>query len=116
MQFSGVTKKETFSDFQVELDQQQIDRVSTFKYLGLWLDETLTFEEHIGQISKKVNKRLGILSKIRKNVNIDPALMLYKCLVLPHLEYCDVVWDNCASKFKDTLQKLQNRACKLILK
>ncbi len=29
---------------------------------------------------------------------------------------CDVVWDNCASKFKDTIQKLQNRACELILK
>ncbi len=42
--------------------------------------------------------------------------MLYKSLVLPHLEYCDVVWDNCACKFKDTLQKPQNRACKLNLK
>ncbi len=116
MQFSGVKKKETFSDIQVELDQKQIDRVATFKYLGLLLDEILIFKEHIGQISKKVNKRLGMLSRIRKNVTKDTALMLYKSLVLPHLEYCDVVWDNCVSKLKDTLQKLQNTACKLILK
>ncbi len=53
MQLSGVKKKETFSDIQVELYQQQIDRVSIFKYLGLWLDETLSFKEHIKQISKK---------------------------------------------------------------
>ncbi len=43
-----------------------------------------------------------MLSRIHKNVTRDTALMLYKSLVLPHLEYCDVVWDNHASKFKDT--------------
>ncbi len=68
MQFSGVKKKEKVSDIQVELDQQQIDRVSTFKYLGLWLDEALTFKEHIGQQSKTVNKRLGMLSRIHTNM------------------------------------------------
>ena len=42
--------------------------------------------------------------------------MLYKSIVLPHLEYCDTVWDTCAGYLKDTVQKLQNRACKIILR
>ena len=42
--------------------------------------------------------------------------MLYKSLVLPHLEYCNVVWDSCSEYLKDMLQKLQNRACKIILR
>ncbi len=41
--------------------------------------------------------------------------MLYKSLVWPHLEYCDIVWDICANNIKNTIQTLQNRACKLIL-
>ncbi len=55
-------------------------------------------------------------SNLVKSVARDRTLMLYKSLVLPHLEYWDLVWDNCASKFKDTLQKLQKRAYRLILK
>ncbi len=74
-------------DVQVRLNDKHIERVSVFKYLGLWLDETLSFNEHIGQISKKVNKRLGILSTIRKNVTKDTVWMLYKSLVLPNLQY-----------------------------
>ncbi len=69
MQFSGSKKKAVFSDVQVRLNDTQIEHVSVFKYLGLWLDETLSFKEHIGQISKKVNKRFGMLSMICKNCN-----------------------------------------------
>ncbi len=58
MQFSGSKKKAAFSDVQVRLNDKHIECVSVFKYLGLWLGETLSFKEHVGQISKKVNKRL----------------------------------------------------------
>jgi hypothetical protein len=116
MQFSSGQKKNKFSDVQVKINEEQVERVEIFKYLGLWLDETLNFKEHVCQISKKVNKRLGLLLRIRKNITKDTALMLYKSLILPHLEYCDVVWDTCSNQLKDSLQKLQNRACKIILK
>ncbi len=109
MQFSGSKKKTVFSDIQVKLNDKHIKRVSVFKYIGLWLDETLSLKEHIGHISKKVNKRLGMISRVRKNVTRDTALMLYKSLVLPHLENCDIV---CANNLKNTIQNLQNRACK----
>ncbi len=116
MQFSGSKKKAVFSDIPIRLNDKHIERVSVFEYLGLCLYETLSFKEHIEQISKKVNKRLGMLSRIIKNITRDTALMLYKSLFLPHLEFCDIVWDACANNLKNTIQKLQNRACKLIVK
>ncbi len=60
-------------------------------YLSTWGSGyvRLSFKEHLGQITKKVNKRLGMLSRMRKNVTRDTVLMLYKSLVLPHLEFCD---------------------------
>ncbi len=57
-----------------------------------------------------------MLSRIRQNVMRDTALMLYKSLVLLHLEYCDIVWDTCANNLKNTIQNLQKRVCKIILK
>ncbi len=116
LQFSSSRKKPDFKDVKISLDQESVERVEVFKYLGVWLDEKLNFSEHIHQISKKVNKRLGLLMRIRKNITKDTALMLYKSLVVPHLEYCDVIWDTCAGILKDKIQKLQNRACKIILK
>ncbi len=73
MQFSGSKKKAVFSDVQVRLNDKHIEHVSVFKYLGLWLDETLILEEHLGQISKKVNKRLRMLSRKHKNVTRGTA-------------------------------------------
>ncbi|KAI8487001.1 hypothetical protein Bbelb_352610 [Branchiostoma belcheri] len=42
--------------------------------------------------------------------------MLYKAIVLPILEYCDVIWDNSSSTLKRRLQILQNRAARIILR
>ena len=40
--------------------------------------------------------------------------MLYKVLVLPYFDYSSLVWDNCSNNLKDRLQKLQNKAGRII--
>ena len=37
-------------------------------------------------------------------------------MVLPHFDYCSNVWDNCGAVLKNKLQKLQNRATRIITK
>jgi len=41
--------------------------------------------------------------------------MLFNCMVLPKLDYCDVVWGNCGKCLSDKLQKLHNRAARITL-
>ena len=48
------------------------------------------------------------------NVSTKTLEKLYHALVQPHFDYCSMVWGNCAEYLKGKLQKLQNRAARVI--
>ena len=39
---------------------------------------------------------------------------MYHSLVLPYFDYCSLVWNNCSQTLKDKVQRLQNRAARVI--
>ena len=86
------------------------------KYLGVILDDHLTFDEHISHIITKSSKKLGILRRSREFLNKSTKILLYKSLVLPHLDYCDVVYMCTKEENLNKLQLIQNCACRFILK
>lgn len=57
-------KLEHSSDIAIQSQGQKIERVSSFCYLGVTLDEHLSWNEHVEIICHKVSKRLGLLSRI----------------------------------------------------
>ena len=100
---------------QLTINNQNIEQVSSFKYLGIILDDSLNFIEHIDHVYKKSCNKLGAIRKCRKHLNKGLSLMMYKSLVVPLIDYCDIVY---MQTNKDSLQKLQivqNIACRLIL-
>ena len=75
--------------------------------LGVTFDSKMTFEKHLGSVSRAASQRLGILRKSWR-VFHDRSL-LWRCFrgfVLPVLEYCSVVWCSAA----DTHLKPLDRA------
>ncbi len=48
------------------IDDLQIERVLTYKYLGIWLDEKLAFDVHIDYLVKRLKPRLGFLFRQKK--------------------------------------------------
>ena len=57
--------------------------------------------------------KVTILSKVKKYLNDCTALLIYKSMILPYLDYADVVLDKAYSKDLDKLQRLQNRCLKI---
>ena len=55
-----------------------------------------------------------MLKTISNIVDKDTMLLVYNALVLSHLSYCDVVWGNCGKCLQNNLQKIQNRAARII--
>lgn len=93
-----------------------IQRVSSFKYLGLILDETLSWKPHIDQLKKQVAPACGVLRKISSFVPPHWLKTLYSSLIHSRLQYLVINWGN-ASKFNlKGLQTLQNRCLRTILK
>ncbi len=100
----------------VKTGNTDIEVVDSYKYLGVVLDKNLKFDNHVDYMKRKLVGRLRMLSKLRPILKETTALHLYKTLLVPILDYCDIMYD-CLSKYNsEILQRLQNGACRIILK
>jgi len=92
----------------------ELQRDAYVKDLGVVFDEKLNFSQHI---SERINKAYSMLWLIRRNFrDIGPAafVFIYKHLVRSHLEYNNSVWAPYRKSDIDKLEKVQNRATKMI--
>ena len=116
MVFGTPYRLKSFPPLNIQVDNDTIEQVTSFKYLGITLDSTLSFVQHIECISRKINSRISILGRTSSYLSKRLCLLLYKSLIVPHFDYCDIVWDTCSSHLKHRLQTLQNRALRIINK
>ncbi len=79
------------------------------------MDDHLTFKDHINYVHKKSSKKLGILRKSREYLDRKTSLVLYKSLIVPYIDYCDLVYMCTTEKNLQKLQLIQNTACRIIL-
>ena len=73
----------------------------------------LTWDNQIKHISSKVSSGLQMLY-LALTDNQETLKTIYYSLVQPYFDYCDVVWGDCSKIRADKLQKLQNRAARII--
>ena len=93
-----------------------IRSVKCVKCLGIIVDDTLTWEEHIEYISVKIKRGIGILKITGKFLKRESLILIYRTLIEPYLRYCSIVWGQCNETQKDKLQALQNKAARTIAK
>ena len=87
-----------------------------FKYLGVVLDSSLSFNLHIGHMKKKVSKTLGMFSRIRSSLTTEASNRLYKSMILPNLEYCCAVFHGCGKGNEEEFERMQRRVARIELK
>ena len=98
----------------IKIDNVKIERVFQTKFLGVVINEKLTWDNHILTVRNKISKGLGILSKIRNIVPCRVLISLYHALVHPHLEYCNIVWAASTCSALNKVFLLQKRAVRII--
>ena len=103
-------------EINVEINGKSITRVHKAKSPGLLIDEHLTWKDHVDEVVKKISKAIGALKRVRPFISVKIALQIYHALIRPHFDYCSSVWDECNVTLCDKLQKLQNRAARVITK
>jgi len=94
--------------------EKVIDRVKNARFLGVYIDEKLQWNEHINQISA-ISKNIGILKKISHLLSTYVLLQLYNTLVLPYLNYCNMIWTAASETLLNKLQVLQKRLFELLI-
>ena len=92
----------------------QIYKAQCVKSLGMHIDRHLSWSEHIHKISKKISSAIGAFKRARPFISCKTAVQVYTALIQPHFDYCCSVWDELGGTLATKLQKLQNRAARVI--
>ena len=101
-------------NLQVNINGTELEVVSKIKLLGVLLDNSLDWKEQVQAVSLKVSRGLGILKHAKKFLPFSALTSLYTSIVEPHFRYCCSVWGCAGTTEINRLQKLQNRAARIV--
>ena len=90
--------------------------VTSYKYLGVVLSQSLTWADHIETLSNKIAQRIGLIRRIKHLLPVHARITLANCLVIPLFDYADFVWgDKNNLVLMNQIQTIQNCLAKVIL-
>ena len=87
-----------------------IEYVKQFNFLGIVLDEHMTWSPHINKVACKISRTIYTLTRLKKFLPLSILKMLYNSLILPHLSYGILTWGSKPGR----LIKLQKWAIRTI--
>ena len=97
---------------ELSIDNVPIEKVTSVKSLGIFIDENLRWQAHTDKLSKTFPS--GAIKRIRDFVPTPTLHCIYNALIQSQFDYCNIVWGNCGKTLFDRLQKLQNRAARVL--
>ena len=92
------------------LNNIKIELVSNFTFLGIILDSSLSWKKHTKMIAIKISKIIGILHKLKYIFPKEILLIIYKSLIVPHLNYGLLLW----GVYLKDIFLLQKKAIRLV--
>ena len=98
----------------IKIDDKNIDQVTSTKFLGVIINENLTWSDHINVLLNKTNKSLGVIRKLSRTLPDDVLFTLYNTLIKPYLEYCNIAWATNNTVDFNNLSRMQKKAVRII--
>ena len=84
------------------------------KYLGLMLDESLTWLSHISMLKAKLRRANGLLAKLRHYTSSELLTTIYNALFELHMRYGCQIWGQTRNQNISDVVKLQKKAVRII--
>ena len=108
MFFGTRHKLKKAKNIDIVINNEHLKLVPSYKYLGLIVDSILNFNLHIASVTRTILHKMSLLAKMKKYLNNDVAVSIYKSMLLPYLDYAD-------AKDLKKLQKLQNKCLRICM-
>ena len=90
--YFGGSRGQDLGNLRLTVGGEVIKRVGGARFLGVWVDEGLRWTAHIEKVRSKMGQLLGVLGRASAVLGPESLLSLYNGMVLPHLQYCLMVW------------------------
>ena len=99
----------------LQIENIIVNRITHTKYLGLIIDEKLSWNEHVNQLCIKLKSLFPIFYDIRNFINLKHAQIIYHAMVLSRIKYGLLIYGSADNKIMLPLQTLQNKLVKVLL-
>ena len=106
--------KNDLSDLSVIVGGNIIKPSEKVRDLGVILDQTLSFDDHISTSCQSAHFHIRNIGRIRNLLSFDACVTLIHALIGSRLDYCNSLLYNIADAMVEILQKVQNQAARIL--
>ena len=96
--------------FTPKIGNIPIERKSVARFLGVLVDEKLSWTQHIAAIKTKMSRYIGVLYKLKNVLPLKARMLTFNSLVQSHLNYCSLIWGSSPKSNIETLFITQKKA------
>ena len=101
-------------DINISISNNLIGRTEVHKFLGVHIDERLTFGVHISKLCTKISRGIGMLRRVKPLVSQDVLKQLYYAFIHSHFSYAITSYQSAYLNQTQKLKNLINKAIKLV--
>ena len=102
------------TNVNIELYGSSLQQVQCTKYLGVTLEQSLSWDTHINDLCSNLSRKVGLLSRLRKCTPQYVLIKIYWHCIQPTIDYALSVWGNTTTKNLNKIQRIQNYASRII--
>ena len=99
----------------ISIGNTSLNSVHSQKLLGLHIDETLNWNQHIDYLCSVISSRISLLKQLSYYVPQNIQKIYYQSYILPMIDYGSISWGSTSKANKERINKLQKRAARIIL-
>ena len=100
--------------YELLIDNHKIDSENSVTLLGIEIDNKLNFEKRVAALFQKSGRKLNTLSRIHKNIGFQEMKMLLDSFIFSNFNYCLLVCNFCSAALPQKIEKIQERALRLL--
>ena len=101
-------------DFTVKIDSRPLEECKFYKYLGIHIDNKLTWDTHVSYLVKKISKACGALAKLRHCLPTKILMNVYYALIYSYIRYGISVWGTASNTVLQPLQTIMNKSLRIL--
>lgn len=108
--------QEVINQMEIKIKNVQIEIIKEIKYLGVIIDNELSFKSYGKEVLKKIARKVGLLRRVTGSLKMETKIKVYQAIVAPHIDYCSSVLFLLSKNVIESFQKIQNKAMRSILR
>ena len=109
-----ITSRDGKMSIPISVDGNTIISANEINVLGVTLDDKLKFNSHVQSLCFRASRQINSFKRIAKYLNVERRLAVLKSFILSNFSYCPVTWIFCGKKNCAKLEKLQERALRIV--